>query len=1058
MTTSDDFSGSSLDAVWTVLTPAGASTSLGNDASDAYLELVTPDGSYDIWDNNDTARVMQAAADEDFSLETRFLSVPTQKYQMQGFVIEQDADNWLRLDTYSDGSKLYAFAAITVDGDSTVAFKVAIPGGVAPYLRVNRAGDTWTLEYSLDDSAWVTAGSFTHAMTVTSAGVFAGNSGNATGFTAQVDYIEINSDPLISEDGSYAPPALPPEAADDALSLAPDTALSINVAADLLSNDSDANGDPLSVTGFTQPDHGTLSDNGDGTWSYTPDAGYTGTDSFDYTISDGALSDTATVTINIEVPSPAVSDDFSSGTLAAGWEFDGAAGSAYLGYSQTDAFVVINSPAGTSVSASGELTTPRLMQSTEDEDFQISAGFLSEPHQKFQEHGLLVQQDDSNWIRFDLAYTSKQWTLIVGVIEDASTDFKLFQAVGSGDIQHFRITRTGDAWVFETSADGTTWNQAYAMTHAMTVSEVGMFAGSTASGGAPGYAAQVDYFEIASDPILDEDGGYVPPPLAPDAVDDSLIVLPDTTLAIDIDADILANDTDENGDPLSVTGFTQPDHGTLSDNGDGTWSYTPDAGYNGQDSFTYTVSDGALTDMATVALTVGNPIDVWYGLEQSFGTQGDSQEWVNILGNVAGTVVSLTYSLNGGPVQELSLGEDTRRLQNTGDFNVELAFDALNGSPVDDVVTITATYSNGATQTRDVIVNYESGNLWQPNYTVDWSNIQDIHEAVQVVDGAWSFSADGARPTELGYDRLLVIGDKNWDNYEVTASVTLHDLENVDPRGRDGGAFAFGMLWGGHTESGNGNGQLNSGYEPGAAFDYTNGKIKSHSYHEWSETLGVEYIDLIEDNTYNFTVRVEQTGLYDRMYSLKVWEEGTAEPIDWTIQTTEVFGINEAPATGSLYLNAHYYDVTFGDFAVTEITGRDILQGSDDDDILVGAEGTASMPGQGEIDVFVGNAGADVFIFGDAQGVYYDDGVGANAGEDDYGFVWDFVSGTDQVQLSGSAQDYMLTEDASGLPIGTAVWWLGTNGLEDELIAVLNDVYALNVNSSDFSYVSDILS
>ena len=61
---------------------------------------------------------MQAAADTDFQLEARFLSRPTQKFQMQGFFIEQDAQNWIG-ETHHDGSRLKAFAAVTVNGVSS---------------------------------------------------------------------------------------------------------------------------------------------------------------------------------------------------------------------------------------------------------------------------------------------------------------------------------------------------------------------------------------------------------------------------------------------------------------------------------------------------------------------------------------------------------------------------------------------------------------------------------------------------------------------------------------------------------------------------------------------------------------------------------------------------------------------------------------------------------------------------------------------------------------------------------------------------------------------------
>lgn len=70
---------------------------------------------------------------------------------------------------------------------------------------------------------------------------------------------------------------------------------------------------------------------------------------------------------------------------------------------------------------------------------------------------------------------------------------------------------------------------------------------------------------------------------------------------------VLDNDTDIEGDTLSINDFTQGGEGAVTDNGDGTLTYTPDSGFVGQDSFTYTVSDGngGVSLAATVDLSVG---------------------------------------------------------------------------------------------------------------------------------------------------------------------------------------------------------------------------------------------------------------------------------------------------------------------------------------------------------------------------------------------------------------------------------------------------------------------
>ena len=54
---------------------------------------------------------------------------------------------------------------------------------------------------------------------------------------------------------------------------------------------------------------------------------------------------------------------------------------------------------------------------------------------------------------------------------------------------------------------------------------------------------------------------------------------------------VLANDTDANGDPLSVSAVTNGTKGTVVNNGTSV-TYTPNAGTSGTDTFTYTVADG----------------------------------------------------------------------------------------------------------------------------------------------------------------------------------------------------------------------------------------------------------------------------------------------------------------------------------------------------------------------------------------------------------------------------------------------------------------------------------
>jgi VCBS repeat-containing protein len=72
---------------------------------------------------------------------------------------------------------------------------------------------------------------------------------------------------------------------------------------------------------------------------------------------------------------------------------------------------------------------------------------------------------------------------------------------------------------------------------------------------------------------------------------------------------VLANDADPEGHALTATVTGQPTNGTLAPHPDGSFSYTPNAGFSGTDTFTYTASDGALdSNEAPVTITVTSTV------------------------------------------------------------------------------------------------------------------------------------------------------------------------------------------------------------------------------------------------------------------------------------------------------------------------------------------------------------------------------------------------------------------------------------------------------------------
>src|SRR5215208_1069816 len=107
-------------------------------------------------------------------------------------------------------------------------------------------------------------------------------------------------------------------------------------------------------------------------------------------------------------------------------------------------------------------------------------------------------------------------------------------------------------------------------------------------------ATSAQTFNISVNPVND----------APVAHDDSRSVNEDQTLNVDAPG-VLGNDTDIDSANLTAVKVSDPAHGTLTLNSDGSFTYTPIPDFNGTDEFTYKASDGALdSNVATVTISV----------------------------------------------------------------------------------------------------------------------------------------------------------------------------------------------------------------------------------------------------------------------------------------------------------------------------------------------------------------------------------------------------------------------------------------------------------------------
>jgi len=113
----------------------------------------------------------------------------------------------------------------------------------------------------------------------------------------------------------------------------------------------------------------------------------------------------------------------------------------------------------------------------------------------------------------------------------------------------------------------------------------------------------------------------------PVAVEDSVTTTVDTA----VDIDVLANDSDPDGDPLTVTEVIQASNGTVSINDAGTVHYVPIAGFTGKDTFTYSINDGrngTATAMVSVAVSFPGGELIERVSIATDGSQGNFSSWM----------------------------------------------------------------------------------------------------------------------------------------------------------------------------------------------------------------------------------------------------------------------------------------------------------------------------------------------------------------------------------------------------------------------------------------------
>ena len=159
----------------------------------------------------------------------------------------------------------------------------------------------------------------------------------------------------------------------------------------------------------------------------------------------------------------------------------------------------------------------RIMQPVANSDFSVDVRFQSAVEVGNQDEGIMVEQDSTDFLRFDVLFsgTSGPELFAAGISASKATTFVNSRISLAKGPLWLRLSRSGNVWTGSWSADGTNFVAAPSFTFDLNAARIGPYGGNsnTTASNSPGFTAVVDYFFATSDPIANLDGprpyGYV---------------------------------------------------------------------------------------------------------------------------------------------------------------------------------------------------------------------------------------------------------------------------------------------------------------------------------------------------------------------------------------------------------------------------------------------------------------------------------------------------------------------------------------------------------------------
>ncbi|EPN4988700.1 tandem-95 repeat protein, partial [Vibrio alginolyticus] len=554
----------------------------------------------------------------------------------------------------------------TFEGDDKLVSLDSNNGPANGTVSVNPDG---SVTYTPNDN-YHGADSFTYI--VTSGGV-------SESTTVNVDVTPVNDAPVAN---------------DDTATTQEDTAVTI----DVLPNDTDIDGDKLSIDSASVPsDQGTV-EIVDGKLVFTPAENFHGDAEITYTVTDGSLTDQATVnvTVNAVNDTPVVESSIADQTLAEDFTpYSIDLNTAFSDVDNVDGDLTFSVSGNSNIQVAIVNGVATFTPTADWNGSEILTFTATDPS------GESVSQT----VNFTVAPVADIVADNATVVEDTPTIIKVLgNDTFEGDDKVVSLdSNNGPAnGMVSVNPDGSvtyTPNDNYHGTDSFTY--------IVTSGG----VSESTTVNVDVTPVND----------APVANDDTAVTDEDTPVTIDV----LPNDTDIDGDTLSIQSASVPEAQGTVEIVDGKLVFTPAENFHGDAEITYTVTDGSLTDQATVNVTV-NAVNDTPVVESSIADQTLAEDFtpytINLntaFSDVDNVDSELTFSVSGNSNVNVSIENGIATFTPTADWN---------GS---ETLTFTATDPSGksVSQTVNFIVS-PVADIVADNATV----VEDTPTIIKVLD------------------------------------------------------------------------------------------------------------------------------------------------------------------------------------------------------------------------------------------------------------------------------------------------------------------------------------